>query len=103
VIFPEGLQQLPITDLLRVVVHFDYFRVPRAVRADVLVGRVFQSPARVAHRCRVHARQVAERLLDSPETPRPKCCFHRQLSTSAYGAGLASGAVFGSVSPLWQV
>src|SRR5439155_5939628 len=69
VIFPEHVEQPVVGDLFRIELDLDGLRVPRAIGADVLVSRVRPAAAGISDRRVEHARHLAERRLDPPETP----------------------------------
>jgi len=68
VVVPEYVEQFFIRNLGRIVLDLDCFGMPGSIRANVFVGRVFQSSSRISHRGRGDALRLAERLFHSPET-----------------------------------
>ena len=70
VLAPEGLEQLLVGDLRRVERDLDGLGMPRAVAADLAVGRIRRVPAGVADARVDNAGQRAERGLDAPEAAR---------------------------------
>src|SRR5439155_23702967 len=58
----------------------------RAVRADVLVGRIVERPARVADTRTRHAFDLPERSLDAPEASSAERCLLLHYSSSRFSA-----------------
>ncbi len=72
VIRQENIEQLLVTDLRGIELHFDHFGVPGLVAANIFVGRVILRAAGVADRDIIHALHIAKRGLHAPETTRAK-------------------------------
>src|SRR6266542_4683227 len=66
-VVPEGVEELRVRHLARVVDHLDRLAVPDPAARHLLVRRVRLRPAGVARRRRDHARQLVERPLHAPE------------------------------------
>jgi uncharacterized membrane protein (UPF0127 family) len=73
VIIPKDFEQVVIADDLGIEGYFDHFRMPGAIRADVLIGGVVQLPAGIADRRGFDARQTPERGFHAPKTACTKC------------------------------
>src|SRR5262245_53642261 len=68
VVLPEGLEELIVGDLLRVIDHLHDLVVAGAAGADLLVGRIGRQAAGIAHGGRVNAlAQLPELALGAPE------------------------------------
>src|SRR5271165_874779 len=48
VVRPEGVEQLVVADLRRIVIHFDDLGMTRTVRADILIGWILKLAAFVS-------------------------------------------------------
>src|SRR6266540_3130411 len=70
VVLPEDVEKPIVRDARRIELHLDAFGVSGPAGADVLVRRVREGAARIADRRVDHARYLAERRLDPPETTR---------------------------------
>src|SRR5262249_30442272 len=83
---PERFEQLLVADPIRVVGHLDHLGVSGPVRADVLVGRVFERPTLVADPGRGDALELSERRLDAPEAARSEGRLPLHYSSSSFSA-----------------
>src|SRR5712691_2186982 len=72
---PEGVQQLRVGDLGRVVRDLDGLGVPGPARADLLVRHVVDVTAFITRDSLDHPRNLVEEVLDTPETSARKSCF----------------------------
>ena len=74
---PENIQNLVVTNLRRIELHFHYLGVSSVVGANVFIRWILFCPACVPDRCGQNALQVAESFFNSPETARAECGFLR--------------------------
>src|ERR1700674_5089374 len=82
---PEGIQQLVVRDLCRVVSDLDRLSVTGPARADLLVGRVVPVAARITRNGIDDAGDLVEEVLDPPKaSARESCLFHAGAQRSVW-------------------
>src|SRR5271167_91171 len=104
--FPEDVEQLLVAHLAWIKRHLHDFRVPRLIRANILVGRVRQLTTAIPHRRIDHSRHLLKSRFNSPEAARSKRCnlWHRHLLSELvfvryYGQSLVRTAIGCGLSP----
>src|SRR5712691_5539107 len=72
VTLPEIFEQMFVTYFCSIERHLHHFRMPRFIRANVLIGWIRHISATVAYGSVNHSRDALKRRLHAPKAPRSK-------------------------------